>query len=247
MEAKNNIHDKPALLVTGTVIPNSNFVSHTDINQRAEEYYTALLFYLEKFPAQSIYFLENSFYDFTADERFSKLFKDGKITLLKFPVSDKFNEGKGYQEFEMLDKAVDELKGTYASFVKITGRYRVLNLDELLKNKKTALIIDCHKKPKVAQTNVFYCETSFYLQNMKELYKLSDDSKNRFIEHVVYHKIAQAQLWKHTSLFPVNPLIRGVSGSYGGTLNRNKYKLMLRNLERKLYGVLGIKQFLFEY
>src|ERR1700748_3478651 len=106
--------DKRALLITGTIVPNSNFVTHTNASQRRDEYYASLLFYAEKFKNDELFFLENSSYDFSKDNEFLKMLADNKITLLKFPVSDKFDQGKGYQEFEMLDAAVDSLTGKYS-------------------------------------------------------------------------------------------------------------------------------------
>ena len=238
---------KPALLITGTIVPNSNYVAHTNVKARRDEYFASLVFYREQFPENRIFFLENSIYDFNTDVEFQQLFSDKKITLLKFSVSDKFNQGKGYQEFEMLDSAVSQLSDTYDSFIKITGRYKVLNLKKLISTKTLGLVADMHKKYKVVQTNVFYVSKSFYINYIKGLYLKVDDSKGVFIEKVVYEKIMSESLAKQVSLFSYNPIIIGVSGSYGGTLNRNKLKMKIRNIERKIWPILGINQFLFEY
>lgn len=235
------------LLITGTVVPNSNFVAHTNVEQRLSEYYEALLFYRTEFPSDAIYFLENSSYDFSKDEKWQKLFSSANITLMKFPVSDKFDLGKGYQEFEMLDKAVESLLGKYDLFVKITGRYKVLNLKQLINDPDKELVIDCHKKFEVAQTNVFYGTLNFYNSYLKGLYKKVDDSKGIYIEKIVYKEIVEKGVLNKISPFSANPLITGISGSYGGTLNRNKLKLIVRNMERKFMHAFGIKQFLIEY
>src|ERR1700758_1910860 len=115
-----------ALLITGTIVPNSNYITHTNAEQRRNEYYASLQFYANTFPQDDLFFLENSSYNFSTDKEFEQLFSRKKITFLKFPVSDKFNEGKGYQEFEMLDQAIEKLCNKYDSFIKITGRYKVL-------------------------------------------------------------------------------------------------------------------------
>ena len=239
--------NRKCLLITGTVVPNSNFVVHTNAEQRLSEYHEAFLFYRAEFPNDDIYFLENSSYDFSKDEKFQKLFSSANITLMKFPVSDKFEQGKGYQEFEMLDKAVESLNAKYDSFIKITGRYKVLNIKQLVSFGGNELIMDCHKKLKVAQTNVFWCALSFYNSYIKGLYKKVDDSKGIYIEKIVYNEIVEKSILNKITPFSCNPLITGVSGSYGGTLNRNKLKLKVRNMERKFMRALGIKQFLIEY
>jgi len=241
------IKHKKCLLVTGTIIPNSNFVAGNNAEQRRDEYYDALKYYSSEFPEIPIYFLENSSFDFKTDKKFENLFTENKITLLKFPVSDKFEQGKGYQEFEMLDRAVNRLKGEYDLFIKITGRYKILNLSQILKLDTQNVIIDLHKKSKVAQTNMFSCGFDFYLKNLSGLYAKANDSKGVFIEHVVYEKLISPETNKLVKMLPVNPLIKGTSGSYGGTLNRNKYKMILRNAERKVLALLGIKRFLIEY
>ena len=82
---------------------------------------------------------------------------------------------------------------------------------------------------------------------LKNLYLQVDDSNGVYIEKLVYQNLIKESVLQKTQLFNVNPLITGISGSYGGTLNRNKYKLLLRNIERKVLRILGIKQFVIEY
>ena len=238
---------KRALLITGTIVPNSNFVAHTNIKDRRNEYYASLIFYADNFKEDDLFFLENSSYDFSKDTEFQQLLSDKKITLLKFPVSDKFNQGKGYQEFEMLDTTINNLSDKYPSFIKITGRYKVLNLRELTNSACQGLVADFHKKLKVAQTNVFYVSGSFYYSYLKNLYLKVDDSKGIYIEKIIYEEVKAKKLGKQTQLFSKNPIIVGTSGSYGGTLNRNKLKMKIRNIERKLLRTFGINQFLIEY
>jgi hypothetical protein len=238
---------KRALLITGTIVPNSNFVVHTNVQERRDEYYASLIFYADNFKEDDLFFLENSSYDFSADAEFQKLLSNKKITLLKFPVSDKFAQGKGYQEFEMLDEAIDNLSDKYNSFIKITGRYKVLNLKELTNYTCHGLVADFHKKLQVTQTNVFYVSSDFYTRYFKNLYLKVDDSNGIYIEKVVYEKVQAEKLEREIKLFSKNPIITGISGSYGGTLNRNKLKMKVRNIERKLLRAFGINQFLIEY
>lgn len=241
------INAKRALLITGTVIPHSNYVAHANVEQRLNEYAEGLEFYAKMFPGDDLYFLENSEYDFSNDQLFSDLFSKYHITLLKFPVSDKFDQGKGYQEFEMLDKAVSQLSGRYHLFIKITGRYKVHNLAELTGVECKGLVADLHKKPQVLLTNVFCVTVDFYQAYLKGLYLQVDDSKGVFIEKVAYNKVMEGKGMQKAELFKSNPVITGTSGSYGGTLNRNKLKMRIRNIERKLLRLFGIKQFLIEY
>lgn len=239
--------NKKAILITGTIVPNSVFVAHTSVEQRRQEYIDGLIFYKSQFPNDTIFFLENSSYNFSKDTSFYSLLENNQITLIKFPVSNKIKEGKGYQEFEMIDSAIDSLKNNYDYFIKVTGRYKILNIKDITNIKNTLLIADSHKVHKVTQTNVFCVKGSFYNNHLKNLYTKSNDSEGIFIEHVVYDKLVKDQLFQKTSLFYKNPIITGFSGSYGGTLNRNKYKMMLRNIERLILRIFNIHQFLIEY
>lgn len=241
------VQNRRALLITGTIIPNSNFVEHINVEQRRQEYIDGLVFYSSQFPNDDLFFLENSAYNFDMDAEFHKLFMDKHITLMKFKESIHFNEGKGYQEFEMLDSAISQLEAKYDEFIKITGRYKVLNLKKITNRKCVNLIADSHKMPKVTQTNVFYVSSKFYNTYLKGSYLKVNDSKGKFIEHVIYDILIDKNLLNNVELFNENSIITGFSGSYGGTLNRNKYKMILRNFERKVLRILGIHQFVIEY
>lgn len=241
------INSKRALLITGTIIPNSIYVTHININERRNEYYEALQFYSKQFPNDDIYFLENSDFDFNSDVLFKQLLDEKRITLIKYPISKHFEEGKGYQEFEMLDNCINQIGDNYNEFIKITGRYKVLNIKKLSEIKYENLMADSHKKFKVTQTNLFFVKKEFYRNNLAGLYLLSNDKNGIFIEHVVYKKLIENNIINSVTIFRENPIITGFSGSYGGTLNRNKYKMILRNFERKVLKIIGIHQFIIEY
>jgi hypothetical protein len=239
---------KKALLITGTIVPNSIYVEHKDAVARRNEYYQALKFCADQAGGHKLFFLENSEYDIASDKELSALLENKNITLLKFPKSTAFSLGKGYQEFEMLDQAIDQLAGQFDTFVKITGRYRILNLIKFLSLNCDGILADSHKKYGVTQTNFFMVNGRFYKENIAGLYKNADDSKGEFIEKVVYRKIFSDPLFKeHAKLLPFNPAISGVSGSYGGELRRNKMKLFIRNAERRFLKLAGINRFLIEY
>jgi hypothetical protein len=239
--------NKRALLITGTIVPNSSFVTHINIEKRRQEYFEGLLFYALEFPNDDLFFIENSTFDFNTDDQFQTLFKEKNITLIKQPVSNKFEEGKGYQEFEMLDRVIEKLSSHYDLFIKITGRYKVLNLKKITDVPCGYMIADSHKKPKVTQTNVFYVTSAFYNTYLKGLYLKANDSEGKIIEHVIYDQLISKNKLNQVTLFSENPIITGFSGSYGGTLHRNKYKMKLRNIERNILSILGVHQFLIEY
>lgn len=240
-----NIQNKRAVLLTGTIIPNSIHTLHNDKYIRLKEYIFAIGYYAALFKNDDIYFLENSDFDLDSNEDYLKLKATVKFTLLKFPRSEKFNEGKGYQEFEMIDKAVDLLKNTYNSFIKITGRYLISNAYAVTDFKCKGLVIDLNRHQKYSQTYFLYFTTDFYLDHLKNEYKHVNDNESRFIEHVIYKKLTEANLLHACSLFKKTPLLSGITGSYGIVMKRNYFRVKIRNVERFFYNLLSIKAFFY--
>ena len=234
--------DNVCLVLTATIIPNTKQVAVSGVNERRNHYLQALRFYREKFSG-SIYFLENSSYDFSQDAEFQRLFQQN-ITLVKFSFVDSDDKGKGYMEFRMLDEFFNHHKPKENYFLKITGRYLVKNFNQLIPALYYKIIADAHKKMKVTLTGVFFCSIDDYLKNISGLYNKANDKEGKYIEHVLYENLT---LNGKTRLFNVNPVIEGVSGSYGDSLKRNPLKMKVRQVERKLLNTLKINQFLIEY
>jgi len=240
-----NIQNKRAILLTGTIIPNSIYTHHADAHTRLKEYLFAIEFYSKLFKSDDIYFLENSDFDLAQNADYLKLKETVAIQLIKFKRSDKFNEGKGYQEFEMIDQAVELLKDTYDSFIKITGRYLISNAFKITDFECKGMVIDLNRRQRYSQTYILYFTTQFYLEHIKNQYKLVNDQQGRFIEHVMYDKIASENLFKQCSLFIKKPLLSGITGSYGTVMKRNYFRVKARNVERFFYNLLNIKAFFY--
>jgi hypothetical protein len=90
-------------------------------------------------------------------------------------------------------------------------------------------------------------EKALYQSHFAGKYAEVDDSRGRFIEHVLYDAIVNSGLIRQTALLPANPKYEGVSGSHGNSMARNKYKMMVRSVERALSRALGVKSFHIEY
>ena len=231
--------------MTATIRPNTAMVSRADALDRLADYKKCVRFYLDK-TNLPIYFLENSDYDLSEDMDFKEFQATDRFYLLRFEPHADTEKGKGFQEFYTLDRFVkNHLKADV--LIKVTGRYVVQNIAELISQLKAPLNIDLHRKMKVAITGFFAVDKSIYLNHFYEKYRLANDPEGRFIEHVLYDEIMHSDLKSKTQLLPENPQYHGVSGSYGGSLERNKYKMMVRGVERSLNRSLGIPQFLIEY
>lgn len=233
------------LCLTGTVNVHADHTVRTSPAERLADYKGAIRFYLDHTDLPVI-FAENSDYDFAGDPDFEIFSASDRFTLFRSPHHPDTTKGKGFQEFHMLDRVVNEALQT-PLMVKVTGRYIVRNIASLLPGLTAPLNIDIHRKMQVALSGFFAVESAVYRRYFEGCYADADDAAGRYIEHVLYRVIADTPLRKMTALLPENPIFEGVSGSYGGSLQRNKYKMMLRSAERSLNRSLGISRFLIEY
>ena len=231
---------KQCLIITATITPNSNFVTQNNPADRRIEYLEVLKYYTANFSGD-IYFAENSGYDFAVDEAFKLLFDLPNVFSLTFPTSTKIEQGKGYQEFEVLDGVVSRLENKYDEMIKVSGRYVVVNFKKLVSQTNNGIIIDRHKVKQVAITSFFRSTMDVYQSMIKGAYQLVNDSQGTFIEHVLYNKLKEIESSK-IDLFIKTPLYKGVSGSHGGSLNRHPLKTKLINIERALLKKKGIKE-----
>ena len=236
---------KQCLIITATIQPNSIMVTQNDVEVRKKEYLDTLKFYLKQ-SQLPIYFFENSDYDIKNDEDFQTILNQERVSLYRYPKSGEFAKGKGYQEFEVLDQTIPKLIDEYDEFIKVSGRYKVINFKELVAQKNNGILIDRHQKRGVAITSFFRCKMEEYMQFIKGSYQEANDQKGIFIEHIIYQRLKIIPK-DNIDLFIKNPFYEGVSGSYGGNLNRHPLKMKIRNMERTLLKWLGIKEFRMEY
>ena len=238
-----NIINKRAILLTGTIIPNSVYTNYLDAESRLKDYIKAIDFYCKVFNNDDVFFLENSDFDLNLNEEYNKLKLKYSFSLIKFPRSERFYEGKGYQEFQMVDAAVEELKNKYCSFVKITGRYIIKNANKICDQESEGMIVDLHRKNRMAQSYLMCFSEKFYSANLKNEFKKVNDNEGKFIERVIYEKIVANNLFGQCRLFEKTPIMEGISGSYSITLKRNSFKIFIRNIERYIFKLLKVKTF----
>jgi len=231
--------------MTATVEPNTVMVERSDVMQRLSDYKLCVGFYL-KSTELPLYFIENSEFDLDSDAEFREYQKLERFKLVRIKALPEKIKGKGYQEFYALDKVIAE-NVTEAFIIKVTGRYLIRNISDIIPEMKSPLNIDMHRKMNVAITGLFGVQKAVYQKYFTGLYKHVNDSEGIFIEHVLYREIISTDLIRKTSLLPFNPQYEGISGSHGNTMKRNKYKMMLRSMERSINKSLGIRQFLIEY
>jgi len=228
------------IILTGTVVPNVKLFEPESPQIRRRQYLEGLSYYQKKI-SEPIYFLENSSYDFSNDDDFNKLFDSG-IQLIKFPLSNKIYEGKGYQEFQMIDQFIKESSSDYSLFVKINGRYKFHNIKNLIDISYNGMVIDIYRRYKWAVTNIFCSSYDFYQKYLLNIYTEVNDSHSQSIEQTIYKKISNNDLWEFIQIFPSSPVY---TLPFSKRERVENWRIILNtatNLERKLINKFSLKQ-----
>jgi hypothetical protein len=183
------MQDKIAIVLTGTIVPNSILTTHIDADVRRKEYLRSIHFYTKLAP---VYFLENSTYPLEEDEEFTSI---PNLFIRKMPLSLFYDKGKGYQEFEMIDRWIDTEHNPPLKWLKISGRYIFKNcssiIEECINDDRCDLAIDRLLYHHIAYTDLFYTTTEYYTKKIVGIYKLCDDVTGEYIEKVIFQKIAE--------------------------------------------------------
>lgn len=219
-----------AIVLTGTIIPNADFTVYADPQIRRSEYLQAVRFYRQFAP---VWFLENSSWDLLSDSEFTSI---PDLRLRKFPLSRFPERGKGYQEFEMLDRWL-ACEAPPRRWIKVTGRYIYRNFEAVLNdccNFSTArLLIDQQARAQVSRSAIFCIDTEFYQEYLRGLYQQCDDQSGAWIERVLYQRLLNCPA-SEVHMFSVEPWLAGISGSLGVSLERKLLRHRAKQLLRRI-------------
>ena len=229
-----------AIVLTGAIIVSPGSTAVEDAELRRQQYLAAVRFYVQFAP---VYFLENSGYDLLADADFASV-----PGLHLRPVSAQENErrGKGYLEFHALDLWYDSETHPPARILKITGRYRIANIVDILKECRCAapgdLLVDRYKHDRLALTRVFSASWQGYDRYLRGLYRQADDPAGAWIERVLYRALldrgARCLSFRH------EPDMDGIDGSSGSSARAGRFKYFLQQAVRTLNRLFD-RQFLY--
>ena len=202
-----------------------------------------------------IIFAENSDWDLTF---IKNNIKYNNIEYISLPASEfDISKGKGYNEFLLIDKTIEKsnfLKNGNG-FIKVTGRYPILNINTFIKNIKPNDLIYCDLKDHKlydnlglnwcghsCDTRIYYINKSFYLNNLKGEYIKCDDYKVYVAERLMYDFVKTLDRKdKNIKLrFKREPIMGGVEGSIGTSIMccddhsslKSKTKTLIGNLIR---------------
>ena len=199
------------IVLTATVIPNVTGGAAANPEMRLAEYRQVLQFCQQFAP---VIFLENSGYPLARHPEFTET---PRLRVRQFAPSKNPERGKGYQEFEMLDAWLAAEPSPPARWLKITGRYQVLNLAAILAEgrvQKSPMIIDQVARSRSARTYLFCTDTEFYQRQMRGKFQQCDDRTGEFIEKVLFREF-QKTLSPEVCSFKTQPRISAVAGTSG--------------------------------
>jgi hypothetical protein len=204
--------DELPIVLTATVIPNVTGAAAADPQTRLSEYLRVAQFCQQFAP---VFFLENSSYPL---ERHPEFAGSPRLRVRRFAPSASPERGKGFQEFEMLDAWLASEPQPPARWLKLTGRYHLLNLAAVLaecrREKKSSLLIDQLGRRRLARTSLFCISTEFYLARIRNLYRQCDDRTGDYIENVLFRELQKPPV-RQVRMFKTQPHFRAQAGSTG--------------------------------
>lgn len=222
-----------AIVLTGTIRPNAPSGSVANPEERLTEYRQVLRFCQQFAP---VIFLENSDYPLAHQPDFAE---SPRLCVHRFPPSSSPERGKGFQEFEMMDAWLDNEPNPPERWLKITGRYQVLNLAAILaecqRERGCSLLIDQLARSRMARTYLFYSTSKFYHERIAGIYQQCDDRTGDWIERVIFRALDQPPR-PPVRFFKTQPRLRAVAGSSGAAFPTGGFqwriKQGLRHLNR---------------
>jgi hypothetical protein len=224
-------HEELPVVLTGTIIPNVTGAASVNPETRLAEYRRVLQFCQQFAP---VYFLENSSYPL---ERHPEFAGSPRLHIRRFAPSASPERGKGFQEFEMLDAWLAAEPQPPARWLKISGRYQLLNLAAILaecrREKNYSLLIDQVHRQQVARTYLFGTRTDFYQAHLKGLYRQCDDRTGDWIERVLFRELQKLPAGQ-VRLFQTQPRLRAQAGTSGTAFPTGKFPWFVKQCLRRV-------------
>jgi hypothetical protein len=221
------------VVLTATITPKVINAVSLDPEARLAEYRQVLQFCQQFAP---VIFLENSRYPL---ERHPEFAGSLRLQVRRFAPSATPERGKGFQEFEMLDAWLATEPQPPVRWLKITGRYQLMNLPAMLaecrRDKDQLLLIDQIHRPQWARTYLFCTRTAFYKSYLQGIYRQCDDRAGDyyFIERVLFRALAKMPA-SEVRLFKTQPLFHAVAGATGTAYPRGYSQWLVKQCLRHL-------------
>jgi len=223
--------DELPIVLTATVTPNVTGAASIHPETRLAEYRQVLLFCQQFAP---VIFLENSSYPL---ERHPEFAESPRLRVHRFAPSASPERGKGFQEFEMIDAWLAAEPAPPARWLKITGRYHLLNVAAMLaecrREEKFPLLIDQLYRQQLARTYLFCTRTDFYQAHLKNLFRQCDDRTGDWIERVLFRELAKLPAGQ-VRMFKTQPHLRAQAGSTGAAYPTGNFQWLVKQCLRRV-------------
>lgn len=196
------------ILMTASICTHGMKGAFFSDKEREQMYLDTILYYCNQFKNEenrpNIIFVDNSDWDLNyiqSQIEYSNIeYSNIEYISLKAAEFD-ISKGKGYNEFLLIDKAIEESKYLKQcnGFFKVTGRYPIINIKKFIQNIKNTNLIYCDfKDHKIydrlglnwsghsCETRIFYINREFYKTHLYNRYKKCNDYTGYLAENLMY-------------------------------------------------------------
>lgn len=209
-------YNEVPMIITWTIEPkNVPFLQMVDPEIRLQESLMALSAWILDKSFNNIIVVDSSGYCLDK-ERLAEIGKQfGKnIEYHSFLNTDGVREfGKGYGEGEIVKYAIENsfVVKNSKKFVKMNGKQYVPFYEFLYMNRNGCFeFFNLQGLGRVAVDTRFYCvDTSYYVQDLMDIYKEVNDFKDNYLEHVFFEKTKN----RINYYLPKEPIVFGKQGS----------------------------------
>lgn len=236
---------KPVILLTGCINPNGMiFTALQNPDLRRKQYIDAISFYLST-TDNLIVFVENSGVDISEEFEVNR----DRLEVLTFLGNDYPKElGKGYGEMLIILYAFEHsnLIKYSSSICKITGRYKILNINSILRSYSEHtcdVMVDLSQRMTYADSRIFLAEKSFFNDYLFKSIGLINDMNGMHFEHVLNRSVFHA-LFDNYAYLPLKykPRIMGQSGTDKIVYDHSFFPWFRKNLRKMLRFKLFMKE-----
>jgi hypothetical protein len=150
-------------------------------------------------------------------------FRDAVSVIPYCPTDNLASRGKGAVEAAAIDHVLGLSATTMtrsSTFYKVTGRLLVSNAKKLLFDvRENTAVVRRSMNGVYCDTRFFGTTVGFWRDQMTGMANEVDDAEGRYLEHVMAHRLTDAEYAKAAEVirFPQRPIIVGRSGTTGST------------------------------
>lgn len=219
-------------LVTGTIIPHPQAHGKIqDPDERQKQYFATLKWMaMADTGVGTVIFCENSAASLSPFQQLLELYGNhGRRLIIRKvpPPSGASFKGKGWGEGEILRWALSNIPeiSSSGSFVKLTGRHRVLNLKRMLSiinreissnnpfkfvcQRYSPFNMISHRVGPYITTEVFWSDWQFYHDHILDAHETVDDQDGFYIEHAIGRRLTDAHANYKIGVWPIPTIICG--------------------------------------